>query len=470
MLRPVHPLQPPICEADTAISRVQRLLAALTAGLVAAVGMAVTPWANVKIAVIPGFLSAFAASMVVINIILATLLFSKGAIEGRGDATRLGTAYLLEAFMLVSLLMTFPGAIVPGSLIGTGVSAIWVWIFWHAGFGLYVVRYAWHAGRPDRRPASFAGSLIGVTIAAIATTIVATSFLPYLPTTFDDGQTLFSGVSSWLPGVIIVIDLVAAVLICRLRFRTPEQLWLGVAMVASLFDVWLTYLGTERYSIGWYLSKSGTMVTSLTVLLSLLHEITLLHIRAAGANAILQGLARQDGLTGLYNRRHLDELLVIAWRRGERDRCPLSVLMIDVDFFKSYNDHYGHLDGDACLRQIAAMLHSVARRPGDVAARYGGEEFVILLPATDAAGAAEMARNVQTEMRALHLEHKASRLGLVTLSIGLATFRPSAVAKPQELLAEADLGLYKAKMEGRDRICGASDRLGKTTTCLVSAS
>ena len=159
---------------------------------------------------------------------------------------------------------------------------------------------------------------MGAAAAAAAASAVATSFLPYLPSTFDNGHTLFSGGSSWLPGVIIVIDLVAAVLICRLRFRTPEQWWLGVAMVASLFDVWLTYLGTERSSIGWYLCKSGTVVTSLEVLLSLLHEITLLHLRAAVTNAILQGLAHQDGLTGLCNRRHLACLIQL----DEASRCP----------------------------------------------------------------------------------------------------------------------------------------------------
>jgi len=168
----------------------------------------------------------------------------------------------------------------------------------------------------------------------------------------------------------------------------------------------------------------------------------------------LRRLSLKDGLTGLANRRFLDESLTREWNRLRRSKQPLAAIMADIDHFKSYNDCYGHQMGDECLKRTAACLQGVCRRPGDLAARYGGEEFVLILPGADLAGAIRVGKHVQTGLAALNLPHDASSsASRVTLSIGIAAAMPSEEEfGPIELLAQADQALYQAKKAGRNCI------------------
>ncbi len=168
------------------------------------------------------------------------------------------------------------------------------------------------------------------------------------------------------------------------------------------------------------------------------------------ANARLNLLARQDGLTGIANRRHFDEMLETEHRRATRDRTHLALVMIDVDHFKAFNDRYGHPEGDRCLQSIAAVLETMLRRPADLAARYGGEELVLLLPGTDAVGAHVVATRVVERVRALQIPHAGSPLGVVTISAGVQAIIPDPEQPAREsLLNAADRALYAAKCGGR---------------------
>jgi diguanylate cyclase (GGDEF)-like protein/PAS domain S-box-containing protein len=168
----------------------------------------------------------------------------------------------------------------------------------------------------------------------------------------------------------------------------------------------------------------------------------------------LASLATTDGLTGLANRRAFDERLADEWARARRDGAQLSLLLIDVDHFKAFNDHYGHLAGDGCLRALGRILSAHARRPADVAARYGGEEFAVLLPNTDADGCARVGEEIRSALRdlaMLHTQNPPSRL--VTASLGAATSLPSQTTTDcNALVAAADRALYAAKDSGRDRL------------------
>jgi diguanylate cyclase (GGDEF)-like protein len=168
-------------------------------------------------------------------------------------------------------------------------------------------------------------------------------------------------------------------------------------------------------------------------------------------NRELMRLSAMDGLTGLANRRHFDTVLRSEWDRGERLRHPLSLLMCDVDYFKPYNDTYGHLQGDECLRRISSALQFAIRRPCELAARYGGEEFALLLPETTAAHAMEIAETVRSNVERLAIAHAHSPKGIVSISIGVATRVPNGQLSPERLIALADKALYLAKKSGRDR-------------------
>ncbi|MGY4535234.1 diguanylate cyclase (GGDEF)-like protein [Pseudomonas sp. TE3786] len=169
-------------------------------------------------------------------------------------------------------------------------------------------------------------------------------------------------------------------------------------------------------------------------------------------NSQLEALSLTDALTGIANRRHFDEVLEQEWARAKRIGSPLALAILDVDWFKLYNDHYGHPAGDACLRQVAQTLAASVCRASDLVARYGGEEFVFLAPMTDAAGAQAMARKVLQAVAELALPHDFSPLGHVSVSVGVVSLLPSADSTPQALLQHADAALYQAKKQGRNRV------------------
>jgi diguanylate cyclase (GGDEF)-like protein/PAS domain S-box-containing protein len=176
----------------------------------------------------------------------------------------------------------------------------------------------------------------------------------------------------------------------------------------------------------------------------------------AALNRELAIQAVTDGLTGLANRRRFDEGLAQEWRRAAREQNSLSLMMIDVDHFKFYNDRYGHQRGDECLRTVATAVAGGARRAGDVAARYGGEEFAILLPGADAVAAAGLAEGVRAAIQAIGLEHTGNPAnGIITASVGVATMTPVPDAggyRPEDLVAGADAALYQAKHSGRNQV------------------
>lgn len=174
-------------------------------------------------------------------------------------------------------------------------------------------------------------------------------------------------------------------------------------------------------------------------------------------NAVLESLAITDPLTGVANRRRFDQCLTIEWRRGMREREPLSVLMLDADWFKSYNDTYGHIRGDSCLKQIAEAAMDVVTRPGDLIARIGGEEFAVILPNTSADGATEVANRICNAIRQRRLPHNTNPTGFVTISVGCATVLPAPRRHSNILLERADAALYAAKNAGRNLVRSASD-------------
>ncbi len=209
---------------------------------------------------------------------------------------------------------------------------------------------------------------------------------------------------------------------------------------------------------------AGSMIVMSITLMLVSNYIYQLLLELQKAQVALQDLADTDQLTQLANRRHFDREFKVEWRRAMRERTPISMLLIDVDFFKKYNDTYGHQAGDGCLKEIAEALASITNRPADLASRYGGEEFAILLPVTKQEDAVMLAERLRRKVESLKIESSETDLGIVTVSIGVSCCEPAwdftgnapeeeqKVIFPAMLLTAADNALYVSKEQGRNRV------------------
>lgn len=197
----------------------------------------------------------------------------------------------------------------------------------------------------------------------------------------------------------------------------------------------------------------GAKVRAMQRIAQMRYSLLVLTRKLDEANQELTRLSAVDGLTGIANRRRFDDALAKEWRRAARSGEPVSLLVADVDFFKQFNDNYGHQAGDECLKAVARSLNSESKRPADLAARLGGEEFVVLLPQTDVEGARQFAEGIREGVAAMAIPHPYSDAApVVTISVGVATAYPTRYAlDPEVLLQEADRALYEAKRAGRNR-------------------
>ncbi len=229
----------------------------------------------------------------------------------------------------------------------------------------------------------------------------------------------------------------------------------GITVMTAMLSLRAAGAATGGAAAMLSLTQSSLMQT-----LTFLGALTSLLLLAIGfvlmskerADELNQILATRDGLTGLANRRRLNNVLASEWARANRSDLSLGLIMIDIDQFKDYNDHYGHQAGDECLQSVALAIQSAAQRAGDLAARYGGEEFVLILPDADAGAAQRVAESLRKSIESLGLEHVRSPAGRVTASLGVAALTDGCFNNPEALLRAADAALYRAKHDGRNQV------------------
>ena len=229
----------------------------------------------------------------------------------------------------------------------------------------------------------------------------------------------------------------------------------GILAITQPIDVFVSQAQEGLRSIWLTLILIGGLaLTSLFLVISYLQNANqILQVKVAEKTLALNRLAHLDSLTELANRRCFDQVLAQEWRRMERQQHPLALMMCDVDYFKRYNDAYGHQMGDDCLQKIAQAINANVRRTGDLATRYGGEEFAVIMPNTDHHQAIKVAEKIQEAMVDLQIEHQSSDVSeQVTLSIGIACAVPAAAEGPTHLVKMADTALYEAKIKGRNQI------------------
>ena len=418
-------------------------------------GAAATPFARDALFPVPGYMLAFGTTMIVTNLILASLLISRGKAEDDGSTVLLGATYLFVGLIFLPMTAAFPGALVPGALIGSTYSAIWVWTIWHASFGLGIIAHSACGSSTRAATPKVTFWTVAATVAAVS--LCATAGVDMLPRVFGDPMKgMFTGPGEAIGWALLAIDGLAVVATARRARESSERLWLVVAMTAACVDIWLTFKSGARFSVGWYLGKVASLATTMVVLIALVNNLSSVYRKVRAANAALANLAKIDGLTGVANRRGFDEALEAESRRAARSRQPLALLMVDVDHFKLYNDHYGHQRGDECLRAVATVLAAATKRPGDHVSRYGGEEFAVLLPGTDQRGALLVADRIIAGMAGMAIEHRGAASNAVSVSVGVASGDGT---NPAALVRLADGALYAAKRGGRSCARAAEVRL-----------
>ncbi|NRB41515.1 MAG: diguanylate cyclase [Pseudomonadales bacterium] len=247
---------------------------------------------------------------------------------------------------------------------------------------------------------------------------------------------------------LILLDIMMPVMdgydVCRRLKANPKTQDIAVIFVTAMGDVDDEEKGFSLGAVD-YITKPFVM--------PILKARVRNHLELKRKTDLLDQLAHRDGLTHIANRRHFDHMLEQEWSRCARSRHPLSLIMIDIDHFKAYNDFYGHGRGDDCLKKVSAALAASVNRPGDLLARYGGEEFVVLLPDVNIAAAAAIAENLRKSVVNLNVPHKQSPTSAcVTISLGCASALPGDHSCAETLLKQADQNLYRAKQQGRNRL------------------
>ena len=263
-----------------------------------------------------------------------------------------------------------------------------------------------------------------------------------------NGKTALEIASSEDPPDLILLDVMMPEIdgytVCRILKASPETKDIPVIFVTAMNLMEDEARGLEMGAIDYIVKPYSAAIVKARVRN---------HMELKLYRDMLKKASRMDSLTNIANRRRFDETIEMEWKRAFRQSEKLSLLMMDIDYFKRYNDTYGHQAGDECMRQIAMTLAKNLKRPGDLAARYGGEEFACVLPGIGTAGALKIAQRIHAAVRGLAIPHEDSDVDeIVTVSIGVATMMPAGNEGWDQLVERADKALYQAKQIGRDRV------------------
>ncbi len=387
--------------------------------------------------------------------VIAVALFGQFLATRRWPLAIMATAFGYAAMVTVAYLFAFPGILASHRIVGANDTTDWLWFFERGGFMLMIAT-AMVADRfarplPQSVPARFVvGTAVGFDLAAAcAVTAFALHSTPIWRVAATIGGVRVTPVDAGLVLLIVsATTLVYAVMLSRGRDVTIVNLWLTIVLLAAVIDISVRLSIRSAYSLGGYLSDTYWTFALGVFICIVLREISAMTNQFAA-------IANSDALTGLANRRSLDSYLTQLEHSRRRQEDVFALLMIDVDHFKAFNDHFGHAAGDSTLQAVSGVIRGNLARGGDFAARYGGEEFVVVLPATDRNGAIELARRIRRDVELLGIPHIAGRR-VLTVSIGMVTSAGDRQIDPRALLAQADGALYHAKASGRNRISEAS--------------
>ena len=388
------------------------------------------------------------------DMLTAFLLLAQFRVKGSLLFGFLSAAYGLSAILTWPYLAVFPGLFpTDGATQSDQQISLVLWAIWHLTFPLMVVgglvaeRAASRMVSP-RNIAIATGAIAVATVAcAVGISVAVFAHRLAFPAIIVAGQFQPLMRLGIIP-LAALLTLTACFLLLRRRPFTALSMWLAVAMFSETIDLLLNSIGSARYSYAWDVGKLITVVTASIVLVMMLADVAALYAR-------LTRLVRTDALTALPNRRAFEEHLQLLFQNARRLQGSLALLVVDIDFFKQYNDTHGHLAGDECLRCVARELAACVRRPLDLVARFGGEEFVVALPDTSPAGVLEVAERIRAAIARLEIAHE-PHPGRVTVSIGAGFVPEGLEVDATEIFETADRALYVAKEGGRNQVMFAA--------------
>lgn len=452
----------------------QLATAAIVVAAVLLVTSIVLPNGELPLAEVKPFLPAFIAWFIFGDLLTSHLFFSQFRAGGNISVLILGCAYLFNGLIIIPHILTFPGVFSPTGLLGAGSqSAVWLWVFWHAGFPVGIIAYL-IATLLEKKPLQGWKNVIwgGVMTAAVLLLVTAAAWISIkhgdkLPQLIAAGQfrmLVHSGVG---PAVWVLNFFALIMLLIIRRGRNVLTLWLTVAVFAFLMDITLTLFSGSRYSLGWYVGRGNSLLSAFVIICAIIYEVNKLYVRLVkqqqqliltqeelqATNEQLTELSSRDSLTGLLNRRSFEGIIEAKLKETERLQLPFSLLMLDIDCFKQYNDHYGHLQGDIILQKTTRLIGDCLAGTEGIAARYGGEEFAVLLPGYDEIAASAISESIRNQIFWEGIPHSLSTSGpFVTVSIGVATRNPGEKFGRDEIIVRADKALYQSKAQGRNQV------------------
>ncbi|MFY9779364.1 MAG: sensor domain-containing diguanylate cyclase [Candidatus Baltobacteraceae bacterium] len=430
---------------------------------VLALSLVAVPFGSYRVGEFEAFAPAIGAIAVCAELLTVVLLLSQYRASLHAPLGALTLAYAVLTLLDAAHLLAMPHFLNEQGLAGEQ-TAPWLYFNARGAFLVMVLAFALaersaSSARTSLQQRVVAVPAILVALYAVGAVLIGARYPGVLPAAMTAGHFL----SPWqelVAACILLLNLATLIVLGSLaRQRRIVHLWLAVGVLAMMCETFLTNLSADtRYSLGWFFSRIDWFVATSALLLVLLYNTDRVLRRLTARNELSYEASVADALTGLLNRDGFMLALDDDLRRAQRAGEQLSLLMIDVDDFKRYNDELGEKSGDSALVSVADVIRSMLGRPGDSASRVGGEEFAVLLPETDEPGAIAVAERIRRGVERRSIVHgKGARLPVVTVSIGVASTDDYPTSESSELCLRAEAALYGAKAAGRNcvRVQGA---------------
>ena len=454
-------------------TRLSRFLAGLTAAVMTIVALALLPYADLPAERVALLVPVFSSVQATLNAVIAYLVLLQFYADRKYPTALISIGFAFSALLSAIQIVSLPGVFTEGGNFERFAPiAIWLWVARLSGHALLILlamlvlkgRSSLLASERSVGYQTAVFAVMPIVLAGIAYALLGHNrdLLPDLM----DASGNYSGLAHGRAGYFILACWTAALLGILLvtRLQRGFDCWLAFSAYSYILYLVVNFTSASRFTIGWYTSRFFELAAAATLLGALLFEVLRMQQRLKKLYSNAYQASIRDGLTGLYSRRYFDTALVRELAAAERTRRPLSLLMVDIDYFKQYNDTHGHLAGDDCIRQVAACLQE-GFRSSDIVARYGGEEFVVILPDTGEEVARQTAERLRGLIMALGIPSArpaAAHTPFVTVSIGLGSLPPVAPhgKRVETLIGEADCALYEAKRQGRNRVVSAAECTG----------